>query len=283
MRIDFRNTSAERRNRLVAGVRRQNKSAQLLAERVETQEEFEFALDEGFTLFQGYFFAKPDLVRRKEIPGSKIHYLRLLRELHQSEMSLSGLEHIIRQDMSLSYRLLKYINSALFVWRSEVKSIRHALSLLGERDIRKWASLVALSYLGEDKPIQLLLTGLIRAAFGERIAAAIGRKEDAEGLFLVGMFSVIDALLDRPLEEALRTLAIAPAVQAALLGKPGLYRGCLDLILSFERGAWDQAAAIIRALSLPEEQVGAIYVASVEWAEQCLSAEWRPDKARPTG
>jgi c-di-GMP-related signal transduction protein len=272
VKIDLRATNAEQRHLIVQRARQINRRIQLLAEKVETHEELNQALDEGFTLFQGYFFAKPEILHKKEVPGNKLQYLRLLGELHRPELDIEHLEALIRNDVSLSYRLLRYINSAFFGWRSEIRSLKHALVLLGERDIRKWASLVALSCLGEDKPLALLITGLTRARFAEMVAAATGMAEQADHLFLVGAFSVIDAILDRPLSEALSGLAIPAEVHATLLGKPGPARERFELVIAYEQADWSRLSSLAHSIGMEEARIPEMYAGAVSWAEKSFSA-----------
>ncbi len=274
VKVDFRATSHEQQKRLVGEVT----SAQILAEKVETQEDFERAVDFGYSLFQGYFFAKPQMLKKRDVPANRAQHLRLIRELQSRQLQLERLEKIIKQEMSLSYRLLRYINSPVYGLRSEVKSIRHALTLLGERDIRRWALFAVLAGTARDKPTELLQTGLQRARFCEVLASAAGLKdrESADELFLTGLFSVIDALLDMPLEEALRDVAVPKRAAAALQGEPGPFKLVLDMALACEKGDWAWLAGHEKLLLVEPTTIAEVFVDAVDWAQQATQSQVTP-------
>ncbi len=244
----------------------------LLAEKVETPEEFTRARNMGYKLFQGYFFAKPEILSKKSVPGGKLQYLQLMQQIHRSELDLNQIEALIKQDMSLSYRLLRYINSAFFGWRVEIRSIKQALVLLGENEIKKWATLVAMAFMGSDKPEELIVTALTRARFCEMVSPQIKLKKHAQDLFLMGMFSILDAVMDRPLEEILSEMPIAESIVKALLGEQGTYRSVLDMALSYECGEWDIFSQIAQKLGATEGGIPDIYLSAVDWAKQSLDA-----------
>lgn len=269
IKVDFMQTTPEvqeelARRLLPSGVR-------LLAEKVETHEEFVRGVACGYSLFQGYFFAKPELLSRKEVPGYKLHYVKLLHELGHEEMELAEVEEIIKRDVSLSYRLLRYINSAAFGLRVEVQSVRHALTMLGSRNVRKWAALVALAYMGEEKPPELLAIALTRAHFCEAVARTLDLDGESE-LFITGLFSVLDAVADKPIDEVLEQVAIPERVRDALLAKPGTYLDALNLIRSYERADWERVTVLAQALGIDMESVPGMYLDALQWAQESLAA-----------
>ncbi|MGC4087075.1 MAG: HDOD domain-containing protein [Polyangiaceae bacterium] len=177
VKADLRATPVERRGDLPRLLR--GRPLRLLAEKVETHDEFRSAANDGFALFQGYFFAKPELVQRRDVPGNRMQYLRLMRELCSAPTNMDAVERIIKQDLSLSYRLLKYVNSPLWGLRAEIGSVRHALTILGQRDFRRWATLATLACAAPDKPSELLEIGLTRARFCETLSTALSPKDKA--------------------------------------------------------------------------------------------------------
>ena len=216
IKVDFRATTEAQQQALVQ--RYADRGICMLAEKIETQEEFTRACGMGYHYFQGYFFARPVIVSRREIPGSKLGYLKILKEIHRPELELSVLEQLIQREVSLASKLLRYINSSIFGWVNPVHSIRQALALLGEQEIRNWVSLATLPTLASDKPDELIRTALLRARFSELLApwAGIGyRKAD---LFLVGLFSALDAMLGRPVAEILSEMRLGGDIAEALLG-----------------------------------------------------------------
>jgi len=283
VKVDFRETPEQERQRMVKELL--GTSVRLLAEKVETYQEFRQAVDEGFALFQGYFFAKPEVMQRRDIPGNQVQYLRLIRELRKPGMSIGSLERIIKQDLSLSYRLLKYINSPLFGLRSEIRSVRHALTLLGERDVRRWATLAALTGMAPGKPSELLETGLLRARFCETLSGAItpATQNAAEEMFLVGLFSVLDAVLDMPLDEAIRDAGMPPRVKATLLGVPSPLRNVLELVFAYERGDWNLASILIEDLKVDPGVVAQVFVDSVDYARHATRTQTDGESSIPPG
>jgi EAL and modified HD-GYP domain-containing signal transduction protein len=242
----------------------------LLAEKVETTHVHQGALKMGYTYFQGYFFSKPRIISGKDIPGYKLHYLRLLREIHRREADLKQMGQIIRQEVSLSFKLLRYINSAFFGLRNEISSVMQALALLGEKEIRKWVSLIAMAHMGEDKPEELLVHAVTRAKFCESLAGCTdlaGRKED---LFLMGMFSLLDAILDRSLVDILREIPIAEDIKAALLGEENPLKTVYELALSCESGQWEKFSGLARRLRVDEVVSSRLYLDAVKWGHECF-------------
>jgi len=243
----------------------------LLAEKVETQEVFERTKAMGYTLFQGYFFCRPVILTRKDIPTFKMHYLRLLQQVHDPEMDFQNLARTIRNEISISYKLLKYINSAAFALRHKVGSIEQALALLGEKDIKTWVSLLTLTGMAEDKPSELVVCSLIRARACELLAPLMHLEDRRSELFLMGLFSLLDAILDRPLEEVLAEIPMAQDVRTALLGVSGKLREYLDLVVALERGDWKNLMRICTDLKLAEASIPSLYIGAMRWADSLFA------------
>ncbi|MBI4714625.1 MAG: HDOD domain-containing protein [Nitrospirae bacterium] len=208
---------------------------------------------------------------RRDIPTSKFHYLRLLQEIHQPDLDLDRIEQVIKQDVSLTYKLLLYVNSAFFGWRNEIRSIRHALALIGEKEVRKWTSLLALAGAGEDKPSELIASAIARAKFCEAMAPRVGLASRSQELFLTGMFSLLDAILDRPLRELVNGLPLAREIKDALLGEPNRFRGVLEAVIGYERGDWERFSYWTSNLNIPEEGIPELYRQALQWADQSVS------------
>jgi c-di-GMP-related signal transduction protein len=270
IKVDFLNTNVEKRKELVDQFAPLGIS--MLAEKVETREEFEQAVKMGYSYFQGYFFSKPVIVSNKDIPGSKLQYLRILQEINSPDIDLIKVEEIIKHDMSLSYKLLRYINSAIFGLRNDAKSIKQALSLMGEKETKKWASLLALANMGHDKPEELVAQALIRAKFAESLAKKVNLARRADDLFLMGMLSLIDAILDRNLAEILAELPISKDIKEALLGEENQFRSVYDYILAYECGDWQKALDNATKLSIVDEDIPSIYLKSVDWVQQSFQS-----------
>jgi EAL and modified HD-GYP domain-containing signal transduction protein len=245
---------------------------QMLAEKVETYEEFEWARQAGYDYFQGYFFARPVIVRGRQIPAAKLHCLRLLQEAQRPELDFERLEVLILEDVSLSYQLLRYVNSPLFALASSIRSIRQALMYFGETELRKWIALATLSRTAEDKPSELIRHSLVRARFCESLAR-LAQKGLEQSAFLTGLFSLLDALIDRPLEETLSTMGLAPEIAAVLRGQAAAsdpLAGVYHLAQAYEVADWERVEEIAQQLGVPVASLGEEYCAATGWASEVL-------------
>lgn len=204
LKVDFASLS-ESQHRLVAESSRQF-GLELVAEKVEDPEQFRQAIDCGYNYFQGYFFCRPQLIQSKRLPASQIQQIRLLRCVHDSEFLIDEVEELIRQDVGLSYKLIRYLNSPLFSLRSKVESIRHAITILGQTRLRQWVMLLTVGELSSQKPAELLNTCLIRARFCESIAAHSSPAKETTECFTMGLFSLLDAMLDQPMSDLVNEL-----------------------------------------------------------------------------
>ena len=171
------------------------RNIKLIAERVETLADFEQTKEMGYSYFQGYFFSKPVVLTTEKPPGSKLARIQLLMEINRPEFDFSHAEEIIKHDPTLSMKLFRYINSAIFGMRQEIKSIRQALTLLGEKNIRKWCTILVISSLADDKPPELFKQAIVRARFCELLAGSAGQIGADQELFMTGMFSLLDTML----------------------------------------------------------------------------------------
>lgn len=270
IKVDFQKTSREQRKALAQ--RLSSRQIKLLADKVETREDFAEGLKLGYDYFQGYFFCKPEIVARDDVPGYKLNHLRFLREINQPDTDFGRLEDIIKQDVALSVKLLRYINSAWFGLSHRVNSIRHALVLLGARGLRQWATLVTVTSLGSDRPTELVTTCLQRAWFCEFLAPLAGLAGRESDLFLVGLLSSLDALIGRPLDELLNEIAVPIEVRDALLSGSGRLAEVYRLGLAYEQGNWDAVATSARLLGLDEDLLPAVYLQSIEQVNHIMAA-----------
>jgi len=270
VKVDFRATSRDEQMRLATLLRPRGRK--LLAEKVETYQEFVWACEAGYDYFQGFFFARPALLRGHHIPGTKIDALRLLRELRHPELDFDRLEEMIRCDISLTYKLFRYVNSALFARRHELRSIKEALLVLGESGIRRWITLATLPALAAGTAHELMVHALVRARFCELLADAAHSRPSSDA-FLAGLFSLLDALVDRPLLEILPELSLPEHINRVLLGTAlnsplaAVYR----TVLAYERGEWESLDALIQTLKIPHSLVSDFYLQAISWAREMLN------------
>ncbi len=233
-----------------------------IAERVETHEKFEQCKDLGFDYFQGFFFSKPQVVIGKRVEGNRMIVLKLISELQNPSVSMDELENLIGHDATLAYHLLRYMNSAFYALRIKIESIKHALTLLGTEEVRKWASLMLMLRLSDKKPKELMLTGMMRAKMAELLVPAKTNAK-AEQYFAVGLFSVLDALLDMSLQEVLDTLPITEEMSSALSSHSGEMGEVLKNIKLYEQGRWDELMSLIDHSAYQKA-----YLQSIKWASE---------------
>jgi c-di-GMP-related signal transduction protein len=238
----------------------------MLAEKVETHGDFVQARDQGFIYFQGFFFRRPEMMSTRDMPANRLNYLKMLQEVSRPELNVTALERLIKEEASVCYRLLRYLNSAVFGFKSEIHSVRHALSILGERDVRRWVRLVAAVGAGQEKTTDLVLSALVRGRFGELLAPHVPHGES--DLFLMGLLSLIDAMLEMPMADVLERIPLDHETKAVLLGQPSALRPVFQLILAHESGEWQAAASLGEGLHLNPEDVAAYYWQAQQWARE---------------
>ncbi len=234
----------------------------IIADKVETQDDFASCRSMGFDFFQGYFLAKPAVLKKRGVVPSQLAMLRLLAALQQPTVTIKELENLIAQDLALSYKLLRLINSAYFGLPNKIESIRRAVIYLGLQPIKRWVRLMALSGV-ERKPPELLATALYRAKMCELLGSAAGYK-DADSYFTVGLFSMLDAFLHLPMEQILEELPLAPELTAALVYGKGPMGQALQCVLAHERADWSS----VTFAHLSPGNISEVFVQAAEWSRQ---------------
>lgn len=238
----------------------------MLAEKVETREEFVAAKKAGFLYFQGYFFRRPEILTAHEIPGNRMNYLRMLTAVSQRELDVRALENLVKSEASLCYRLLRYLNSAAFGFTAEIHSVRHALAILGEREVRRWIRLVATLGAGQGKTTDLVLSALVRARFCELLSPKIQHGDS--DLFLMGMLSLMDTILEIPMKKIVDDIPIDVESKTVLLGQPGRLRPFYQLMLAQESGEWKAVSELTSQLHLAESDVADAHWQALQWGRQ---------------
>lgn len=268
IKIDFRLTPADTIHKTLYHLRRF--THKLLAEKVETVEEFTHAVKLGFTYFQGYFFSRPENIRIKELTAAKVNMFRLLAEVSLKTSTLERLHKIISVDISISYKLLRFLNSAYFYRLEKVKNVKHAIAYLGERELRRFIMLVIISELANDKPGELVRLALIRAKFCELLGEASSLAYDSSELFLLGMFSFIDVMLDTPMRQIMDKLPFSGEVKDALNSHTGDYAVFLDIMQCYERKQLSRLEAALHEIGVDDNLVPDIYLQSLKYANGLL-------------
>lgn len=264
LKVDFRASGIAEREAIAK--RYGSNGMQLLAEKVESESDVQEARKLGYTYFQGFFFCKPSMVETRDVPANKLVYLQLLEAISAPDISYPRVEDLLKRDPSLIYKLLRYLNSPLVGLRIEIRSIREAIALIGDSEFRRWISIVAVVAMASDKPPELIRTALTRAYFCEEIAPTTGMAAQSSDLFLMGLLSVTDALLDTPIDQILKNLPVSAEVQTALCGGSNRFRDVYDILLAYERADWKKLSDTATRFDSFEQAVPACYLAAVNRA-----------------
>jgi EAL and modified HD-GYP domain-containing signal transduction protein len=237
-------------------------SARLMASKVQSQEDFEICKDIGFNYYEGYFLAKPRIVLGRRLPTNRFSLLKLLSCLFDPEADMGELEELIRQDISLSYRLLRMVNSAYYALDTKVESIRHALVILGLKQIREWLTILAMADVN-DRSTTLMTTAMIRGKMCELLAVSAGFKQE-DRFFTVGLLSILDAIMDLSMEEVLQNLPLLDDMNQALLTQTGPMGYVLSCVLAYENGEWNK----VDLLKTNPVDLRDAYLRAISWASE---------------
>jgi c-di-GMP-related signal transduction protein len=269
VKVDLLATSADERRQIEQLV---PKGVKLVAEKVETSDVFTGAKNAGYGLFQGYYFCKPMTFSGGALSARRLAYARLLAALNDPNVRVSNVEDLIKHDASLTYRVLRCINSAAYGIRREIQSIRQAVVLLGLEQIKKWASVWALAGLNGGASSELVTIAILRARSCEIVATDAIGADNASEFFLLGLCSLLDSMLGQPMETAVTELPLSEPIRKALLGEQNHPRALLDAVIAHERGQWEEAARIAATLSIKPELLPLAYADSLKWARELTRA-----------
>jgi c-di-GMP-related signal transduction protein len=268
VKVDFLQTVGSDRKQIANSLLPGNIT--LLAEKVETENDFSEACDLGYKLFQGFFFGKPVIRAGKQFEPSQVMGLRVLHEVFKVPCNYAKLCSLISSDISLSYKMLRMVNSPFFGFRKEINSIRHSISLLGDNGMKRFVSLLVVSNSSKSKNSELAVIGLTRARIAEQMAPLIGLEADTGALFLTGLFSLLDALLECSMEELLVELPIASEIKDALNGLPNKFKQVLDVIVAYEKADWESFSKAASIANFKEELFPTIYTNAIQWVAHIL-------------
>ncbi|UPQ87144.1 EAL and HDOD domain-containing protein [Vibrio sinaloensis] len=270
IKFDIRQVPIEKARNFI--LRLSNTKIEFLAEKVETYQEFELAKQAGFDYFQGYFFSKPEMISRKSLEPSFTTVVQLLSEVAKEDMNFAAIESLISQDLTLSYKLLTFVNSSSIVL-TQIQSFKQALVYLGEDKLRKFISLVALASTQDSKPDYLYGLSIQRARYCELLASRLDTKLESGQAFLTGMFSLLDSLLDRPIEQIIDEISVDKSIKLAILNNQGILGSILTLTKAYEQAEWDAIGQYCEQLGIEQETLSECYDASVKWTADLLSVK----------
>ncbi|MBV7415028.1 EAL and HDOD domain-containing protein [Aeromonas sp. sif2433] len=242
-----------------------------LAEKVEDKLEFERMKSLGVELFQGFFFSRPEMVQQTTLQPDQLVVMQLLEVVNQAAPDLDRIEQLLNQDVSLSLKLLRYVNH-LKRFPQPIASFRQAASYLGHAQLKRFVALVAATSAGHDKSGELYQMSLIRARFCELLAQTHAPTRQAQQAFITGLFSLLDVLLGQPLDQLLGSIPLTAEIRAALLERKGSLGFYLAFCEDYENANWPRIAASTARLELTEEKVSHLYLAATTWVNEQIQA-----------
>jgi len=240
----------------------------LLAEKVETYEEYNQAIELGCELFQGFFFAKPEMVKTKSLSPSQVAMAELLYETSKPDLDLASITSVFERDVTLSYKLLRYANSPIFRRRAEIATIKQALVTLGSAELKRFMGLMFTANINPDKPSELINSAMTRAKFCELSTENLKSNVDSSIAFLTGLLSLIDAILDEDINSVLEKLPLAQEIKDTLLTGEGTMALLIQLVELIEHAKWDESAVTMEKLGLTKEQAMKDYNDAISWANE---------------
>jgi len=267
IKVDIQQTNFDEIKEIIEAIK-DHPHIELLAEKVETYQEYDQAQQLGFKYFQGFFFAKPEMVKTKNLSPSQLAMAELLYETSKPELDLASITSVFERDVSLSYKLLRYANSAIFKRRSEVSTIKQALVILGSSELKRFLGLMFAVTANPDKPTELIKLAMTRAKFCELVAQDMKSQLDESIAFLTGLLSMIDAILDEELEVVLGKLPLATEIKEPLLTRKGVMAAVIKLVEFIEHAQWDKTNIVMEKLKLDKDKAVKHYNEALAWADE---------------
>lgn len=238
----------------------------LVAEKVETLEQFEKYKALGFDYFQGYFFAKPEIIKHRQLSSSKITLLELMAASFTNEFDIDKINRIMERDVSLTYMLLRFINNPTMNKRNKISSLRHALNFMGEVEVKKFIALLVLANLGAEQPSEIIQMSLVRAKFCELVSIVLKAQENPPTGFLTGLLSLLDTIMHQSMDDLMGRIPISDNVKLALCGSQNLLYDCLMMVKFFEQGNWQALKNLARKYDLKQTLLHNLYNEAIKWA-----------------
>ena len=248
------------------------KGKKMLAEKVETREEYEWAKKMGFHYFQGYFFSKPSMVKSKSIKESSVDYMRVLAELNEAEPDYKKVADMVTLNVSMTYKVLKLVNSH-FMKSNQINSIHHAISMLGVNALRKWISLALVQTMSTKETSELVTTSMVRSHLLETLASHSNLSRFKEELSLIGVLSILDVIFEKPMCELVDELPLTDMAKKTLMGEETLYTAAYNLCIDYEKGRFDRMEDYGHIIAYDLSNLSKHYVDAVKWADDIISIE----------
>lgn len=243
----------------------------ILAEKIETEEEFKKAYEMGFHMFQGFFFSRPKIIGRSSArKTSKLQYARILNELQKEEASYNAIARIVEADVDLAYRVMQIISHKNTDKKDSFNSIKNALVRMGLEELGRWVRVLMIQDISKNKPLELMNLSLIRLKFGELIAMNSIYKKRRDEIATMCLFSTLDAILDQPMEEALEGIAISEDIFNSLVLGTGDLQPVSQIIMAYEKGEWESVDAIAEKINIDVSKLYPGYLQAIQWAERII-------------
>ena len=271
VKLDIMQLGIETACKYVKQRKQQGCKRHYLAERVETNDEFQQAFDAGFHFYQGYFFSKPQIIKNRVVKPEELLTMQLFQEVCRTEVNFVRIEQLIAQDVSLSYQLLKFVNTASARLENPISSFKQALVYLGEEQIKMFVTLIATAHAAINKPKELYKQSLVKGRFCELMICRIQNGTPGQQAFIVGLFSLLDALLDRKLDDVLDQLSLSKEIEQAILLRVGLLGSMLALYESLDTGDWEEIDKTSRLLGFSPKTVEKTYQDAEQWYQTILA------------
>lgn len=266
IKIDYLEATTEEINKTIAAARKYP-HIKLLAEKVETNRQFKEALNLGFDYFQGYFFSRPEVIKSISLTPAQTSVAGLLNKVAAEEPNFDEIAQLFELDVTLSFKLLRYAQSATFKRRNPIKNIKQAVLMLGKVELQRFVGLLFAAQFSSDKPQELIRLSMQRAKFCELIAPHCNQSNDSSSAFLTGMLSLIDAMLDADLNAIISDLPLSQDIKLALTQKQGWLADCIALCIDFEKGIWHKMEDSCKRLNIPYTGILKEYQIASDWAE----------------
>lgn len=268
-KIDFMLTTKTQRKLLLSILRSFNPKAKFLAEKIESDEDFIEAAECKYDYYQGYYFSKPLMILGKDMLISNTNSFNIMAELHKESLNVDNIEQIMKSDITLTYKLMKFLNSSVFSFLQSISSVRQAIMLLGNKELKKWLSLVIVSGMQADDNGDATYNNIIRGRFCELICEYISPKEKSLS-FLTGLFSNLDSYTGKTMEEVCDDMPLDPIIKNALLGKENKFKIILDLVKDYEKGDFEKVDLCASKLGIEKNQLSDCYLKSINWTGEVM-------------
>lgn len=268
-KIDFRATGVKKREEIIREIKQGNPSAQILAEKIETEEEYKEALENGYDLFQGFYFSKPTMIQSKDILIRNQSCFSIITELMKEDFDINVVEKLIKTDVAISYKIIRILNSASFSFVQKISSIKQAIMMLGKEELRKWLTMIAISEVKSDNK-ELNNNAIIRGRFAELIAEKCAKDKAAEA-FMAGLFSNLDIYMQRNMKDIVEDLPVEEELKRALVDRKNTLGYILNIVEAYEFMKIERISYYAEKINVDNSTIVQLYVEAIEWVNNLVN------------